>query len=221
MTTDDNTEVIYEAESAFDRAAAEADALKGVRAYSHLLNHSGEDWVVWADVVRGLRGLRDIAFADAHTSDIHSYAYRQQMGFLLKQPRFAMLSEVKKTNRSAAYRMMDHLDEISAWYQALPGADKLDWKTPQTIALHCPPHFLSGGKGHNQPKKTGKKKRGASAEEDRLRQLLVLIINEFVLTSNPQRATELLKVIYPEGDPDDSLEDLGGVDDDFAEIDTI
>jgi hypothetical protein len=57
----------------------------------------------------------------------------------------------------------------------------------------------------------------STVEEDRLRQILIAVINEFVAPVNPQRAAELLKLLYPEGDPSDSIDGLLDRADDDAE----
>jgi hypothetical protein len=119
------------------------------------------------------------------------------------------------------YRMCDQIEDISLWYAKLPAEEKLRWKHPQTVAKHCPAHLLKGGAGGNKPprKMPVKKKRASTAEEDRLRQILIMLVNEFVMPMNPQRAAELLKGLYPEGDPNDSLEGIGDNEDADADAD--
>jgi hypothetical protein len=51
---------------------------------------------------------------------------------------------------------------------------------------------LLEGRMRNVPKAKGKRKRAATAEEDRLRQILLALINEFVMPVNPERAGELI-----------------------------
>jgi hypothetical protein len=80
--------------------------------------------------------------------------------------------------------------------------------------------MLAGGGGHNKPvKKAGKKKKAPTAEEDRLRRLLLALIKEFVLPANPERGKQLLGALYGEGDPNDSLEGLYAEPDDESEVD--
>jgi hypothetical protein len=110
-------------------------------------------------------------------------------------------------------RLSDRIEDIDLWYVRLTVDDQIQWKNPQTIAKHGPQHLLVG-MGHNKPKppsKTGKRKRASSAEEDRLRMVLIAVINEFVMPVNPQKAAELLAQFYPSylPGPDDSLNGLG------------
>jgi hypothetical protein len=82
-----------------------------------------------------------------------------------------------------------------------------------------------GGKGGNKPPRkiaTPKRRRPSTAEEDRLRQVLIAIINEFVAPVDPQRAAALLKQLYPEGDPNDSLDGmLDDAQDEESESDAL
>ena len=59
----------------------------------------------------------------------------------------------------------------------------------------------------------GRKKRGATAEADRLRLELVAIIDEIVQPTNPKRAAELRAALYLT-DPNDDISDIGDNDDD-------
>jgi hypothetical protein len=49
---------------------------------------------------------------------------------------------------------------------------------------------------------------GRPAEEDRLRQILLALIHEFVMPVSPERTRELIKLVYPESDPNDSISDV-------------
>jgi hypothetical protein len=210
MVEEDGETTIDGAEDVLDMESIESDIAAGVKAFSKLLKRSAEDWMSWSITIRGLRALRNLAFANSHTSDLSSWHYRQALGDLLEQKKYSVYSHIDKQTRSTCYKLMDGIEEVDAWYATLPAADQLRWKHPDAIAKHCPKHLLAGGKGHNKPKKIDQKKRASSAEEDRLRQILIVIINGFVVPVNPQRAAELLKQIYPEGDPNDSL--VGALD---------
>lgn len=193
-------------EDVLDMTAINADIAAGARAYGELLKNVTEDWGRWTIIVRGLRALRDLAFAKAHTRDIKSWHYRQELSALLERRPYSVYSHIDKQTRSTCYKLMDRLDEICDWHKTLPANDQLRWKHPDFIAKHCPKHLLEGGlREHNKPKKTSQKKRASTAEEDRLRQLLLVIITEFVRPQNPARADELLKQVFPEGDPNDGL----------------
>jgi hypothetical protein len=207
-----NDEAENEGDSVLEMPAVDAEIADGVKALNHLFRHAGDDFTKWEIVIKGFRALRNLAFASAHTSDIQAYDYRQAMGSLLRQRKYAAYDHLDRPTRSACYKLMDSIEDISLWYAALPAADKLRWTHPQSIVKNAPRHLVAGGRGHNKPKKTGQKKRASSAEEDRLRQILIAIIEEFVRPSNPQRADELLKQVYPAGDPNDSLDDLTGDD---------
>jgi hypothetical protein len=61
----------------------------------------------------------------------------------------------------------------------------------------------------SQPKKTGKKKPVSTANEELLRAILIIVTREFVMPTNPQRASELLKQVYPPDDFNDRLDDIG------------
>jgi hypothetical protein len=112
---------------------------------------------------------------------------------------------------------MDRIEDIDMWYVKLPADEQRRWGHPNSIRKNCPRHLLSGGKGHNKPPKKGKKKAASTAEEDRLRQIMITIITEFVAPHNPERAKELLKQIYPGGDPNDSLDGLLGDSEDDSD----
>ena len=193
-----------------DKAGAEAEADKGNRALVKLLNHASDDWASWSITIVGWRALHSLAFAKAHTTNTSSQAYRDAMGELLRKKSHAAYDQIDRPTRSYMSKLCDNIEAIDVWYGGLPATDRLKWKHPQAIAKHAPEHLLAGGlRGHNKPK-TGKKKSASSAEEDRLRALLIAIIREFVAPTNPQRADALLALVYPgEHEIDDSLEGIG------------
>ena len=129
------------------------------------------------------------------------------MSALLMKRKYAVYDQIDRQTRSTMYKLCDRIEEITLWYASLPGPDKDRWKHPDAIAKHCPQQLLEG-RMRNVPKGKGKKKRAATAEEDRLRQLLLALIYEFVMPVNPERARELIKLVYPEGDPNDSISDV-------------
>jgi hypothetical protein len=152
-----------------------------------------------------LRGLRDLARAQAHTADIQSYAYRQAMSHLLQLRKYSVYDQIDKPTRSACYKLMDAVDEISVWHAALPTADKLRWKHPQSIVKHAPRNLVEGGRGHNKPKQKNQKKPTGWAEIERLKALLIQVIKR--LAKYEPDATELLDQVNP-SDPDDGVGDL-------------
>jgi hypothetical protein len=203
-----------------DLEAVNADIAAGGKALSQLFDHAKDDFTRWAIAIRGLRGLRDLAFAKAHTRNIMSHHYRQELGALLQLRKHSIYDRIDKQTRSSCYKLMDRIDEIADWYASLAPTDQMRWKHPDSIVKHCPQHLLAG-KGHNKPPRkigTGRPKRASTAEEDRLRQILILLINEFVAPVNPRRASELLKQVYPEGDPNDSI--AGMLDESDAEAES-
>jgi hypothetical protein len=195
-------------ENALDMASIDADIVAGARAFTKLLTHARDDWTSWSITIIGLRALRNLAFAESHTSDIKSYAYRQKIGELLEKKKYAALAQVDKQTRSTAYKLMDHIEEVSMWYATLAPAEQMRWKHPDAIAKHCPKHLVAGGKGGNKPK-PGKKKPLIDAEIERLRALLILVIKRLI--KHEPDAAELLDQVTPH-DPDDALDDLNGDD---------
>jgi len=149
--------------------------------------------------------LRDLARAQAHTADIQSYAYRQAMSHLLQLRKYSVYDQIDKPTRSACYKLMDAVDEISVWHAALPTADKLRWKHPQSIVKHAPRNLVEGGRGHNKPKQKNQKKPTGWAEIERLKALLIQVIKR--LAKYEPDATELLDQVNP-SDPDDGVGDL-------------
>jgi hypothetical protein len=148
MTAEDQTEAV------FDKVTLEADIIAGAREYSKLLHHAAHDWASWEIIIIGLRALRDLAFAKAHTSDIHSYAYRQEMSALLQLKKYSVYDQIDKPTRSACYKLMDSLEELSVWYAAQSPADKLRWKHPQSIMKHAPSNLVR--RQRRQQKEAGK-----------------------------------------------------------------
>jgi hypothetical protein len=203
---DDRTDHTDHTEQVFDRAKMEAEILTGARAFTKLLTHAADDWTSWAATIVGLRNLRNLAFAQTHTSDIQSYAYRQAIGGLLQLRKYSVYDRIDKPTRSACYKLMDNLEQISVWYAALPPADQLRWKHPQSIMKHAPRNLVEGGKGSNRPKKKGEKKPLTSAEIERLKALLIQVIKRLI--KYEPEARDLLDQVNPPGEPNDSLDDI-------------
>jgi hypothetical protein len=193
-------------EAVIDMETAEAEIAAGARTLTELIQHSGDDWDRWRITINGLRWLRDIARARAHTFNIRSQAYRDEMSKLLRLRKYSKYDLLPNTTRSACYKLMDSLDEISTWYAGLESSDKMKWKHPETIIKHCPAHYLDGGRGHNKPKAAkGKKKPAGWAEIERLKALLIQVIKRLI--KYEPDAAELLDQVTP-SDPDDGLGDL-------------
>jgi hypothetical protein len=148
MTTETDTDID---DSPMDMKAVEADIANGARAYTKLLNHSADDWTSWSITIVGLRGLRNLAFANAQTTNVLSQAYRDAMSGLLGQRKYSVYDNITKQTRSACYKLADSVEEVSAWYASLAPADQLRWKHPEAIVKHCPKHLIAGGRGHNKP----------------------------------------------------------------------
>jgi hypothetical protein len=125
-------------EDVLDMTAINADIAAGARAYGELLNNVKEDWGRWTIIICGLRALRDLALAKAHTRDIKSWHYRQELGALLQRRPYSVYDHIDKQTRSTCYKLMDRLEEIGDWYKTLPANDQLRWKHPDSIAKHCP-----------------------------------------------------------------------------------
>jgi hypothetical protein len=186
-------------ENALDMASINPDAEAGAEALSGLIRHVNDDWERWEVVVVGFRALRNLAFVRSGTNDIHAYAYRQEIGALLREPRWSIYSELKKQTRSACYKLMDNLDEISDWYRVQSLDDRLQWKSPKTIAKHCPSHLLSGGqRGHN-----ARRAPSATAEEQRL-------LREVIRLRGLLTEIILLQQVQPPDELNDRVDDLFG-----------
>src|SRR5262249_45633081 len=111
----------------------------------------------------------NLAFAEAHTSSIASYDYRQKLAELLRRQKWSALAQIDKQTRSSCYKLMDRIEEIAVWYAQLPGNDKMRWQHPDTIVKHAPRHLAQAAM-RNVPRKKGPKKRardggGVSATE--------------------------------------------------------
>jgi hypothetical protein len=81
-----------DAEAMIDKEACEHDAKVGAQALQKLRTTADDDFASWAAAIRGLRGLRELAFAKTGTRDIKSWHYRQHLGALLSQARWAVYS---------------------------------------------------------------------------------------------------------------------------------
>jgi hypothetical protein len=202
-------------EEQIDAETAAADISAGARALKELFYHMHDDWNRWSIVVKGWRALRDLAYAEAQTNDMASQAYRDAIGRMLKLKKYAIYDQIDKQTRSNMYKLCDRVEDIDIWYASLKPEEKLRWKHPQSIVKHCPNELLSTprkGPSAKKKKAAGKKKKG-NPEADRLRALLIEIITEFVMPANPERAKELLTMLYQE-DPNDSLHGAFGDDED-------
>jgi hypothetical protein len=201
-------ESVVDEDAVIDRSVCERDAKVGALALQNLRKAARDDFTSWAAAIRGLRGLRELAFAKTGARDIKSWHYRQELGALLSQGRWAVYSDIDAPTRSSCYKLMDRIDDIAVWYAGLSSNDQLRWKHPDTIAKHCPPEYLSSGIGHNQPKPnqpkpTGKKKRPETANEERLRNI-ILNARAALKIEDIGKAIALLEGIY-QPDFDDSL----------------
>lgn len=119
-----------------DLDVVNADIATGARAYRQLLNHKANGWIHWEATIRGLRGLRSLAFAEAHTTDMHSQAYQDAIGRLLMLRKRVVYTWIDNQTRSDCYKLMDGLEKISAWHTTLSITDKLKWKHPSSIAKY-------------------------------------------------------------------------------------
>jgi hypothetical protein len=197
---DDNDE-----NSPLDRDSIEREIAAGAKAFKALLDNASKDWTHWSATILGLRGLRSLAFEKAGTASMQAQAFRDAMSSLLTLRKYSIYDQIDKQTRSDCYRIMDHLEEVDLWYGSLSRDDKMRWKHPGTIAKHCPKEYLSGMRKHNQPKKIGKAKPVVSVETERLKALLIQVIQR--LAKYEPDALELLNKIYP-AEPSDSLDDF-------------
>src|SRR5262245_55097548 len=102
----------YDSEQAIDREALEADIAAGATAFSKLLTPAADDWTRWSiTIIIGLRGLRELAFAQAGVSDIKSWHYRDQLAGLLRQKKYSVYDQIGKQTRSTCYKLMDAIGE--------------------------------------------------------------------------------------------------------------
>ena len=73
-------------EKAVDEKAAKEDIAAGSRALKNLQKTAGHNWSNgWSIVIRGWRGLREMAFLRSRSRDAKTQAYRDAMGVLLAQ----------------------------------------------------------------------------------------------------------------------------------------
>ncbi len=211
MNTEDteDTEDTKDAEAVelvYDKDEINRDIAAGQKAYRELMNNASLDWTHWYAAILGLRGLRTLAFDKAGTANMRSQAFRDAMSALLTLRKHVVYDQMERGDRSACYKLMDRLEDINDWYVSLSNPEKLRWKHPETVAKHCPKEFLAGGmKKHNQPKKAAKKKPAVSAETERLKALLIQIIQR--LAKYEPDALKLLDQVYP-ADPDDAIDDV-------------
>lgn len=189
-----------------DHVAIERDIVAGAKAFGQLLKHSSRSWTFWSATILGLRGLRTLAYAQAGTSSMTSQAYRDAMRSLLNQRKYSIYAQMDNPTRSDCYKLMDHLEEIDAWYNNLPTADRLRWQHPETILKHCPEEFVKGSRRSAQSKKKNPRKPLVSVETERLKRLLIQVIKR-LMRYEPE-AIELLDQIQPPDVPDDSTDDL-------------
>jgi hypothetical protein len=195
---------------AIDIDAIEADIARGIKAYTELLDNKTADWKRWSFIICGFRGLRDLAMAKAHTSNILSQAYRDEMSRQLQLRKYSVYDRIGGKNakqlRSVFYKLMDHIEDIDLWYAGLDPDDQLRWKSPDAILKHCPKEYLSSGRGHNKPpKQQGKKKPIVNAEVERLKALLIQVIKRLIKYEPDAR--DLLDQITP-ADPSNDVDDL-------------
>jgi hypothetical protein len=203
-----------DAEDAFDLDAINEDIATGAKALTYLVQHKEDDWMRWSATIKGLRGLRDLAASKSGSRDLASWHYRQALGALLELKKHAVYGTLTKQQRSSCYKLMDRIEDIDIWYATISTEDKMRWKSPDAIAKHVPKNLLAGGGGHNRPKPKGKKKPASTANEERLRAILIAVIREFVMPANPQRGSELLAELYSdEADLNDDIADIGETED--------
>jgi len=187
-----------------DMASINEDIAAGAKAYGKLLRNATDDWKNWDLTIRGLRALRNLAFAQSRSNNLNSQAYRQAMSALLQQRKYSIYNNIDTGTRSTCYKLMDNIEEISLWYETLSAQDQLRWKHPDTIAKHCPSQLVK--KGERKAKEKGKKKKTVPAEVERLRALLIKVIRR-LMVYEPD-AVELLDQVGDPGDPDDDVSDL-------------
>jgi hypothetical protein len=193
---------------AINEKAAKADIAAGARALRELQKTAGRNWTNgWSAVVRGWRGLRDLAFKRAGVQDTASQAYRTAMSDLLALAQNIEYRSIPKETRAAMTRLIGHIDEIDAWYATLSVWDRERWTNPQTIVKHAPAHLLVG-RSHNRPKRAKGPKNRGNPEAESLRAILIRVVTKYVMPVDPEEAKALLESLYA-SDPDDGLDDLG------------
>lgn len=192
-----------------DKKALGAEAELGNKMLGELIKHVGDDWDRWDGMIRGLRALVLLAQLEADTSDMKAQAYRDAMGRLLSLKKYANYASLTKQLRSDCYKLMGKIDEITLWYHAQPGDFKMRIKHPQGVIRYVPKTLLpTTGKltGHNRPRPS-KKPKPIDPEIERLRKMLIAVINEFVLPTAPVKAGLLLAKLHP-ADLDDPVDDI-------------
>jgi hypothetical protein len=168
------------------------DITVGANAYTELQNNAGNTWEKWVLVIVGLRGLRELAFANIGVREMRANAYRVEMRRLLSKHDCAVYQAINAPTRSACYKMMTNLDDICEWYETLDDDEKLWWNHPQTIATHCPQHLLTTTTKLTKPiKDNPKKPKRTSAEYERLRRIAMRAIEE-LMPFKPDVAVTLL-----------------------------
>jgi hypothetical protein len=217
MMSDETENNGHENDGAIDAKEARADIAAGARALKELQKTAGRNWTNgWSAVIRGWRGLRELAFKRSGSRETNTQAYRDAMSHFLGQAQNADYRGIPKETRSAMTRLIDHIDEIDGWYATLSVWDRERWTNPQTIVKHVPSHMLAGhGSNTPKPKRAAPKKRKASPEADSLREVLIYVITKYVMPVDPEDAKALLSKLYAPGaaEPDDGLEGVGEDDD--------
>lgn len=207
---DDDTDDLDTTESPYDVQELDRQAIRGNKAYGELHKHAGDDWTRWEATIIGLAALRDMTFAKLGHRNMRSQAYRDEISALMSKPKYASYSLMRRQERSACYKLMDRIHDISAWYATLPSSDKLAWTHPETMVKHVPDQFLATDPRDNlppRPKPKNPKKPVVSAESERLRALLIQVI-KLLMKYEPATAEELMDQVMPPGDPDDGLENI-------------
>jgi len=198
--------IVEDQDQMLDMKEVEEDIREGTKAFTKLQSHAAEGWQHWSIAIKGFRALRSLAFSQAQTNDVKSYAYRQKISELLELKKYSAYANIDKQTRSACYKLMDSLEEIDAWYIGLPAREQLRWQHPESIVKHAPKRLIAGGmKGHNKPRDK-KKKPVIDAEIERLRSLLVKACNSLA-KFDQDRAHKLLDQMMPD-DPDDEIEEI-------------
>ena len=205
---------------AIDEKQAMADIARGAKALRDVQKTAGKNWMeYWSPAVRGWRGLREMAFKRSGTRDLSSQAYRDQMNHLLSTVDGNEYRSIAKETRAAMTRLVDHIDAIDVWLAGQPWEKRDRWQNPQTIVKHVPKHLLSRHGRNLPPRKPKAKVKSSSGEENWLRQILIEFIQAFLSDAlTKEKATEMLGRLY-QGDPDDSIDDLGVGDDESEEGD--
>jgi hypothetical protein len=213
-----NDEGGEEFRGAIDEKQAKAEIAAGLRALKELKKTAGHNWSNgWSFVVRGWRGLREIAFKRAGSRNPVSQNYRDAMNGLLQTAQHSEYKDIPKDTRAAMTKLIGHIDEIDAWYATLSTWEKERWTNPQTIVKHCPPHLLVGSR-HNVGRRgrSGPKKKKGNPEADTLRKLLIELVNKYVMPVDVEAAKGYLERLY-QTDPDESLDDIEAFGDEEAE----